>query len=480
MAVTTPPTAKQKTALVVDDSKLARYVLKEMLVDLGIKVETAQSAEEALGSLSAFRPDVIFMDHMMPGMDGFQAVQAIKSDPKTATIPILMYTSKDEGVYVNQARALGAVGVLPKKLKPVQLEEVLVQLKLVPEKASEPVPSVTAGRRQESISEIKVDDISVNESKANDQAALTIPPTVPVHSINEDEIVSKKGSKSSLEELARSASEEQEKDSMRLLFRQLFSEQRDSIKQDQWQLLDAMTAQVTPIILATRHKIATWQIAALSGVFILLSTILILLYGLSNSDDAQQQALREQISEQKKTLLRLEKSLQSVQLNQDYSANNIRQEVNIKPIEWAINHNSQRSFYQTLNSPSTQRYVTQLISQLDDFGFNGSLYIQFHSGRFCQQELENGQAALVSPEKSISQCQFTLQNIHQPATIAEFENFLAGISHEFPQIKVQFEFVGTQFTLQDYPEISDDVTAGQWNKIAKKNNRFNFVLVDAG
>ena len=132
MAAITPPNPKQKTALVVDDSKLARYVLKEMLLELGLQVETAESAEEALGSLSAFRPDVIFMDHMMPGMDGFQAVQAIKNDPKTAMIPILMYTSKDGGVYVSQARALGAVGVLPKKLKPVQLEKVLMQLRLVP------------------------------------------------------------------------------------------------------------------------------------------------------------------------------------------------------------------------------------------------------------------------------------------------------------------------------------------------------------
>ena len=127
MATATSPISKQKTALVVDDSKLARYVLKEMLIGFGIKVETSESAEEALGSLSAFRPDVIFMDHMMPGMDGFQAVQAIKNDPKTATIPILMYTSKDDGMYVSQARALGAVGVLPKKLKPVQLEKVLIQ-----------------------------------------------------------------------------------------------------------------------------------------------------------------------------------------------------------------------------------------------------------------------------------------------------------------------------------------------------------------
>lgn len=475
MAVTTPSIEKQKTALVVDDSKLARYVLKEMLVDLGIKVETAQSAEEALGSLSAFRPDVIFMDHMMPGMDGFQAVQAIKSDPKTATIPILMYTSKDEGVYVNQARALGAVGVLPKKLKPVQLEEVLVQLKIVPEKILESASSGTANTTANDAT-----DEAPKTSPRNTPEALGAASSVPVHAINQEEITSQKGSKSSLEELARSASEEQEKDSMRLLFRQLFSEQRDSIKQDQWQLLDAMTAQITPLILSARQNISAWQVAALSVFTVMLSAMLILLYSVSNSNDTQQQALSEHIEEQKMALLRLEKTLKNLQSQQDYSADAVSQEVNIKPIEWAINQNSQRSFYQTLNSPSTQRYITRLISQLDDFGFNGALYIQFHSGRFCQQELADGRPVLVSPEKNISQCQFTLQDFHQPEVIAEFERFLAGIRHEFPYIKVQFEFVGSQFTLQDYPEMTADVTAGQWNNIAKKNNRFNFVLVNAG
>jgi len=438
MTVATLPISEQKTALVVDDSKLARYVLKEMLLELGMKVETAESAEEALGSLSAFRPDVIFMDHMMPGMDGFQAVQAIKSDPKTATIPILMYTSKDEGVYVNQARALGAVGVLPKKLKPVQLEKVLVQLKLVPLKESEQLK--------------KTAEITSKTAELSPQP--------------------------SLDELARSASEEQEKDSMRLLFRQLFTEQRDSIKQDQWQLVAAMSEQVTPIVLAARNKMATWHVVALSGLFVFLMCILVLTYGLVSSNDLHQQGLHQQISEQKDTLLRLENSLQSLQLQQADSAENLAKELNVKPIEWAINHNSQLSFYQLLNSSSTQGYITQLMNQLDDVGFNGSLYIQFHSGRFCQKELEGESRALVSAEKSTSQCEFDLESINGHAVLADFENFLAGISQEFPQIKVLFQSVGTQFTLQDYPEISEDVTAGQWNKVAKINNRFDFVLVN--
>ena len=56
----------------------------------------------------------------MPGMDGLQAVQAIKNDPRTATIPIMMYTSQEGELYLGQARALGAVGVLPKQIKPTR------------------------------------------------------------------------------------------------------------------------------------------------------------------------------------------------------------------------------------------------------------------------------------------------------------------------------------------------------------------------
>ena len=73
----------------------------------------------------------------MPGMDGFQAVQAIKNDPRTATIPIMMYTSQEGELYVGQARALGAVGVLPKQVKPAEVSTVLHQLRLVPDRRTQ-------------------------------------------------------------------------------------------------------------------------------------------------------------------------------------------------------------------------------------------------------------------------------------------------------------------------------------------------------
>jgi CheY-like chemotaxis protein len=123
-----------KRALVVDDSKSARVVLSRMLEKYGILVDSADSAESALEYLKSRRPDVIFMDHLMPGMDGLQAVREIKSRPELASIPIMMYTSQEGEIYGGQARASGAVGVLPKSIRPIDVTKALYQLQLLPDR----------------------------------------------------------------------------------------------------------------------------------------------------------------------------------------------------------------------------------------------------------------------------------------------------------------------------------------------------------
>jgi len=125
-----------KRALIVDDSKSARLFLARILEKYEIDVDNAENAEAAIEYLATHRPDVIFMDHLMPGMDGFQAVQAIKNNPLTATIPIMMYTSQEGELYLGQARALGAVGVLPKQIKPADVSKVLYQLHLLADRRS--------------------------------------------------------------------------------------------------------------------------------------------------------------------------------------------------------------------------------------------------------------------------------------------------------------------------------------------------------
>jgi CheY-like chemotaxis protein len=132
----------RKRALVVDDSKSARVILSRMLEKYDIEVDMAESAEQAIEYLNHNRPDAIFMDHLMPGMDGLQAVQVIKGNPQTAMIPIMMYTSQEGELYVGQARALGAMGVLPKQVRPVDVSKVLYELHLLPDRRDMTEPAL--------------------------------------------------------------------------------------------------------------------------------------------------------------------------------------------------------------------------------------------------------------------------------------------------------------------------------------------------
>ena len=88
-----------------------------------------ESGEEAIAYLAANpHPDVIFMDHMMPGMDGLQTTQQITGDPATANIPVFMYTSKEGEEYEAELLACGATGMLGKPAKPERLTEIVAQL----------------------------------------------------------------------------------------------------------------------------------------------------------------------------------------------------------------------------------------------------------------------------------------------------------------------------------------------------------------
>jgi CheY-like chemotaxis protein len=114
-----------KTALVVDDSKVAYLTLSKMLAKRDIVAEGASSGEEALAYLKHKRPDVIFMDVLMPGMDGYEAVHSIVSDPKTSDIPIVMCSSKDSDEDRNRAFSEGAKGFIVKPATEEGLTQVL-------------------------------------------------------------------------------------------------------------------------------------------------------------------------------------------------------------------------------------------------------------------------------------------------------------------------------------------------------------------
>jgi twitching motility two-component system response regulator PilH len=85
-----------KKILIVDDSATERHVIGEMLTKKGYEVSFAEDGEKGVAQVKASKPDLVIMDVVMPGMNGFQATRAITSDPETQHIPVIICTTKDQ------------------------------------------------------------------------------------------------------------------------------------------------------------------------------------------------------------------------------------------------------------------------------------------------------------------------------------------------------------------------------------------------
>ena len=85
-----------KKIMVVDDSPTERFFLQELLSKKGYNIVTAESGEDAVAKAAKEMPDLILMDVVMPGLNGFQATRAISKAAETAHIPIFMCTTKDQ------------------------------------------------------------------------------------------------------------------------------------------------------------------------------------------------------------------------------------------------------------------------------------------------------------------------------------------------------------------------------------------------
>jgi twitching motility two-component system response regulator PilH len=82
--------------LIVDDSPTERYVLTEILVKNGFSVSTAENGEQALLKIKADKPQLILMDVVMPGQNGFQLTRALARDPGMQDVPVILCTSKNQ------------------------------------------------------------------------------------------------------------------------------------------------------------------------------------------------------------------------------------------------------------------------------------------------------------------------------------------------------------------------------------------------
>ena len=111
-----------KRVLVVDDSKTELMFLTNMLQKKGMEVCTAENAEEAMRRLAEQKPDLILMDVVMPGQNGFQLTRAISRDPLYADVPIIMCTSKNQETDRVWGMRQGARAYITKPVDPAELK----------------------------------------------------------------------------------------------------------------------------------------------------------------------------------------------------------------------------------------------------------------------------------------------------------------------------------------------------------------------
>ena len=112
-------------ALIIEDSSTARILLSRLLERADVSTKGIGTAEQAFPLLQQEHFDLIFLDHLLPGMSGFQALEKLKKQPETKDIPVFMYTSQNAERYLQEARALGAAGVIRKQVDRDQLMRTL-------------------------------------------------------------------------------------------------------------------------------------------------------------------------------------------------------------------------------------------------------------------------------------------------------------------------------------------------------------------
>jgi twitching motility two-component system response regulator PilH len=119
---------KIKNVLIVDDSRTEQIYLSDMLTKEGYTTQVASDTVEAQKLINAQRPDLILLDVVMPGQNGFQFARQLNRDPLSADIPIILCTSKDQETDRVWGMRQGARAYI---VKPVQKVTLLAQIEAV-------------------------------------------------------------------------------------------------------------------------------------------------------------------------------------------------------------------------------------------------------------------------------------------------------------------------------------------------------------
>lgn len=453
-----------RRALVVDDSRVARVALKKQLETYDLSVELADSAEEALDFLAHDAVDAIFMDHNMPGMDGLDALKALKSNPKTATIPVMMYTSKEGEVYVSQARALGAVDVLPKQAETNVLFGMLVKLGLVKDRRRPP----------QIISEPAEADHSPGSDESGEPPGLNL--TSVLTRILEDQRSALQsdiysGQQSFAKRVADEVYRRQKAEEAKAA-----SEQAEAGEQQEGE--DSVAPPVPIDVAEDRGRPG---VALLIGAMAiaLVSLLTMLLSARTERDVARGEIARLEAA----SLLSGEPAAATVSARPEPAIADTWMPALLDTLTWAMNETGRVPFGRVPFDGRRAEQIGEFIAQLESGGFEGTVLAASHLGEFCLSIDANGLYGLADPDTLISECALIGHPLDNSTMLDDrqtpgFRQFI----ETSPLVNggdIALDVIAND-RLSSTPAFAypvDPENAGEWNEVAALNNRVEYMLL---
>lgn len=428
-----------------------------MLEKYDIEVDMAESAELAIKYLEHDRPDAIFMDHLMPGMDGLQALRAIKENPQTATIPIMMYTSQEGELYVGQARALGAMGVLPKQVRPVDVSKVLYELHLLPDRrdAAGPVLMPTEFEGGASVERLPAPPPPASSAATSEAARAPTPDWTRRIEI---------------------AVKDQGADLRRFMVASLDSF-ATRVVGDLRDAMPSAPASIAPPPALRKPVVWPWVLALMT---LLLSTVVCAALWAMTRDE----------------LMNLRGRVAALSVaNADLERARAELAGNVKDLTAAVAAGSAAASASGAAIPvrvelvpygeipfdrSRLEAMREFLAKLETQGFHGTVRVTSFSGVFCLSGNAADGYMPASAGSPAGKCDLLGNPFEESLTGQQrqslaFANLVASVRQRTTgSIVLVIESAGSSRPVTPYPPRNESLTAGDWNRIASANNRVEF------
>jgi len=451
-------------ALIVDDSKTAQHLLKRMLQKFNLKIDTASSAEEALAYLSYNHPAVIFLDQHMTGMTGIEALKTIKANPHTALIPVVMYTSLQDDLFVSQAIALGAQDILSKgAMQPANLERVLKVLNIQPIAES----NAEAG--------IKAEPPLIIPK-------FEVPATVPTKEQAMQDLDRVRSQIGRLFEIHIADVRTQINNSTQFIVKRLLTSFEKNADRDGFngsESLSTVKTAVKDVVAAEGERIAF----AFNLLFVTIVIGMVFLGGtLWHVQDELKQVSKNYLAdgEAKKAAAPVMATPVNLTLP-DNAENRATNAALLSAIGWLQNADFQFNYgEQPLNDLQVSN-LNKLLNILAEAGYKGSLIVDINFGNVCLEASETNTWRLARSDMPVTACKM-LRDLNPKFTATDYITVpfqsleKTALPIQDGRITLRLVSSGLSTPRVEYPVIRTSTTAGEWNSIALRNNRISIQL----